>query len=158
MTSNTLGLAAAMLAGVAVGAAVTYFLDPNGGGRRRALVRDKTGRYARETGDYLRKKSKYHWQRAQGMAHEAAAAFHREEVSDQQLHDRVRAALGRAVSNPRAIDVEVRGGIVSLCGPIVAEEVDCLLDAVSSVGGVNDIVNRLDVHETAGNIPGLQRG
>jgi hypothetical protein len=79
-----------------------------------------------------------------------------EAVDDQRLVERVRAALGRVCSHPRAIDVEATDGIVRLRGPILAGEVDDVLGSVSDVRGVAGVANELDAYESAEGIPALQ--
>jgi hypothetical protein len=64
------------------------------------------------------------------------------------LADRVRAKLGGYVSHPEAIVVESHGGCVSLHGTILRSEVEELINAVSSVRGVSEVVNRLSPHGT----------
>ena len=59
------------LCGAALGAAVMYFLDPQGGRRRRALVRDKAVSYANQAGEYADKTARDIGNRATGLAHEA---------------------------------------------------------------------------------------
>jgi hypothetical protein len=59
------------LCGAALGAAVMYFLDPQGGGRRRALVRDQAVSYAGQAQDYAEKTARDLGNRATGLAHEA---------------------------------------------------------------------------------------
>jgi hypothetical protein len=70
MSSN----ACSFLCGAALGAAVMYFLDPQGGRRRRALVRDKTFSWANQAEEYAEKKAQHLGNRASGMAHEARKA------------------------------------------------------------------------------------
>ena len=69
---------------------------------------------------------------------------------------RVLSKPGRVVSHPRAIQVTTDQGRVTLSGLILADEVDELLSCVSSVRGVAIIENQLEVHERAGDVPGLQ--
>jgi hypothetical protein len=57
--------------GAALGAAVMYFLDPQGGRRRRSLVRDKAVSYANQAGEYAEKTARDLGNRATGLAHEA---------------------------------------------------------------------------------------
>jgi gas vesicle protein len=61
----------AFLTGLCVGAAAMYFFDPQGGRRRRALVRDKAVSWANDAQDYAEKKARHLSNRAQGLAHEA---------------------------------------------------------------------------------------
>jgi hyperosmotically inducible periplasmic protein len=70
MTSNT----CAFLCGAAFGAAMMYFLDPKGGRRRRALVRDKSYSLAHQAEEYAEKKARHYSNVAHGMAHEARKA------------------------------------------------------------------------------------
>ena len=77
---------------------------------------------------------------------------------DQKLEGRVRAKLGRIVSHPHAIQVTANEGRVTLSGPILASEVPELLSCVSAIDGVTDVINELEEHEQAGDIPALQGG
>jgi uncharacterized membrane protein len=93
-----------------------------------------------------------------GALAEVESLFRTREVSDSILEARVRSKLGRVVSHPRAVQVKTDTGIVTLSGPILADEVHPLLDAVTAVSGVKSIGNWLEVHEHAGEIPALQGG
>lgn len=62
------------------------------------------------------------------------------------------------VRHPRSIEVAARDGTVILSGPVLADEVDSLVAMVSRVPGVRHVENRLEIHEEAGNVPGLQGG
>src|SRR5688572_10177114 len=84
---------------VALGAGLMFLLDPQGGGWRRALIRDKASRYARETGTTLRKQAQQVSNKARGLAAEARSAIKgvggSETVDDEKLCQRIRAAIGR---------------------------------------------------------------
>lgn len=146
------------LAGLGLGAGLVYFLDPQGGNRRRARVRDKLTHAAHEAGDAARTTSRDLTQRLQGVAAEARARLTREEVEDARLVERVRAKLGRHVSHPRAIDAEARDGRVTLRGPILEREARRLVAAVRRVRGVREIADELERHATADGVPALQGG
>ena len=60
-----------MLAGLGVGATLMYLLDPRGGGRRRALMRDKSIKVSRRTMEALRGHAQDARNRMKGAAHEA---------------------------------------------------------------------------------------
>ena len=81
-----------------------------------------------------------------------------EEVADRKLLARVRSTLGHHVSNPRAIEVEVCDGLVTLTGAVLAEELDGMLAAVAAVKGVKGVVNQLVAHECAETLPALASG
>jgi hypothetical protein len=70
MSSN----ACAFLAGAAIGAGVMYLFDPQGGRRRRALVRDKAYGWANDAEEYAEKQAHHLSNVARGMVHEARSA------------------------------------------------------------------------------------
>jgi hypothetical protein len=63
------------LTGIGLGAAVMYFFDPNGGGRRRALVRDKAVGVSHDVSEAVRRTTTDLGNRAQGLMHEAKGFF-----------------------------------------------------------------------------------
>jgi hypothetical protein len=146
------------VAGLAAGALVMYYLDPVGGGRRRALVRDKLVAAGHDAAYLARIKSK----RAAGHLKGVVVTHHLDRVTrsepetDQQLHDRLRARLGRVVSHPRSIHVEVDQGRVCLSGHILTKELDNLLAEIKANVGVKAVENQLTCHDSAEHIPELQ--
>jgi hypothetical protein len=52
-----------------------YFLDPESGRRRRALLRDKLVHYRKEGREYAKGTSKDLRNRARGLAHEAKGSL-----------------------------------------------------------------------------------
>ena len=63
------------LTGIGLGAAAMYFFDPNGGGRRRALVRDKAVGISNDVSEAVRKTKVDLSNRAHGLMHEAKGLF-----------------------------------------------------------------------------------
>jgi osmotically-inducible protein OsmY len=153
---------AAVMGGLALlglGAGLMYYFDPVSGRRRRALVRDAFVGFGHDVRDEARTLTAR--LRDQGRGMQAAvrslpARVFGEDVTDRVLAERVRSALGRAVSHPGSIAVSAREGRVHLSGAILAREMDTLVKTVASVPGVRDFEHDLDVRETAGNVPGLQ--
>jgi BON domain len=145
----------AMLTGLGIGASLMFFLDPGQGRRRRALARDKIvhmGHLAFDAAEATRRDMS---NRASGVA----ARLRRggdENADDRILMERVRAQLGRVASHPRLIDAAVADGVVTLRGPILQAEVDALCRAVGGVAGVRDVVNQLEPHADASNVPSLR--
>ena len=147
-----------LLKGACLGAGAMYFLDPQRGRRRRALLRDQ----AIGASHYLA----CHWDksvrdlnnRLSGFVAEFERWGREEHVSDNQLAGRVRSKLGRYVSNPRAIEVSVDDGRVTLRGPVLASEIQAAFDAVRSVPGVGHVENELEAHAEPGNLSALQGG
>ena len=148
----------AVLTGLGVGAGLMYFLDPERGRRRRALVRDQITHSANISADAVGATGRDLTHRATGAVARVRGSWRRGPVDDAVLIERVRAQLGRWVSHPRAIDVEAVDGCVTLHGPILQAEVKPLLHAVARVRGVCDVVNALEEHKDAENVPSLQGG
>jgi hypothetical protein len=141
-----------------LGAGLMYFFDPNCGRRRRALARDQGIHWMHEIEDAVGVVSRDLSNRTAGLTAEAKSLFSDGRASEETIEARVRAALGRAVSHPRALQVEAHGGRVSLSGPILASEVENLLATVRAVRGVTGVENQLEVHQQAGHHPALQGG
>ncbi len=144
--------------GGALGACAMYFLDPQSGRRRRARTRDQLVHARRRLDQASRVTARDVSHRAQGIAAGARKLLSREEVSDDALIGRVRAALGRTVSHPHAIEVAAGGGHITLEGPVLTQEVRPLLRAVRNVPGVRAVSDHLTVYEEAGNVSALQGG
>ncbi|MDQ3252792.1 MAG: BON domain-containing protein [Acidobacteriota bacterium] len=147
-----------LLGGIGLGAALMYLLDPDRGSRRRALVIDKLSSAANKTPAALGATSRDLRNRAQGLAASAKSVFTSADAPDEVIVQRVRSQIGRVVSHPSSIEVTANQGRVTLSGPVLASETDDLLSTVGKVRGVKDVENRLEVHEQAGNVPGLQGG
>jgi uncharacterized membrane protein len=147
-----------IFASFAAGAAFMYFFDPDRGRRRRHLTQDKLGRWSRESRDFARIGMTDLQQRARGLRSEAGARLWSRSVPDEILVERVRSVMGHHCSHPRAISVGVDSGNVVLSGAVLAREVDGLLAAVSRVPGVRRVVNDLQAHADASDVPELQGG
>jgi len=148
-----------MLYSAAAGALAMYFLDPQGGRRRRARTRDKLAhaqRRLRNAYDVTARDARHRMNGLQAMSRR----FLRRESAppDEKLVGRVRAILGRYVSHPHAIEVCATDGRVTLSGPILEAEVQRLLGVVKHVPGARSVENRLSVHQEAGNVSSLQGG
>lgn len=146
------------LGGLLMGACAMFYLDARSGGRRRARVRDKLVGAGHEVADLAQEKAKRAADRAKGMvaARSLGGQTRSEPESDLQLHERIRARLGRVVSHPRSVHVDVEQGSVRLWGHILSKEVDDLLHEVRSMAGVTDLRNDLQAHDTPGHLPELQ--
>lgn len=141
-----------------LGAGLMYLFDPNTGRRRRALLRDQGFHLMHEMRDAAGVVSRDLKNRACGLTAEARSMFNEDHAPDEKIAARVRSALGRVVSHPRAIRVEVRDGRVSLSGPVLASEVSRLMATTRCVRGVHGVENHLEVHSQGGDHPALQGG
>jgi BON domain len=142
--------------GLVVGAAVMYLMDPEGGGRRRAVVRDRGVGFWHDAQDFFSKAGRDLRNRIRGRVAVARGHLHHEWSSDDVVVERVRAKLGRYVSHPHAVKVTSEDGVVTLSGPILRAETERLISAISSVSGVREVMNLLEEHGSAENIPALQ--
>jgi len=145
-----------VLLGAAIGAGIMYLLDPDGGRRRRALLRDQIVSASHRTSDAVGATSRDVTNRARGVVAELRGRLRREQVDDDVLRERVRARIGSVVGHASTIETHVSDGRVTLRGPVLVEELERLLRRVHSVRGVEEVVNQLEVHDTPGNVPALQ--
>jgi hypothetical protein len=149
----------ALITGVAIGAGTMFLLDPDRGGRRRALIRDKAVRARNKTSDGLDALTRDVANRTRGVAASVRDRLGDTPAEPRKLIERVRAELGRVVSHPRAIDVSVaHDGCVCLTGPILSSEADDALAAIAGVRGVVRVEDNLERHDTPEGIPALQGG
>lgn len=130
---NTLGALAA-------GALAMYYLDPELGARRRALL-----------ADLVRSGLPGERRTAAARSRQARRAYlratHADPRSDAELRDRIQMRLGRMVSHPGAIRIDVDNGVVRLSGRVLAKERDGLLAQVQDMPGVQKLVNAMTAHD-----------
>ena len=146
------------LGAVALGAAAMYVLDPNNGKRRRTMLKDKAVSLAHKEGEMIARAGRDLRNRVGAIRPRVAAAMKSRNGEDRKLADRVCSKIGRVLSNPSAIEIGAKAGKVSLEGDVLAGEVQGLLSAIESCAGVTKIDNNLNVHETAEEMPTLQKG
>jgi hypothetical protein len=142
--------------GLALGLGVMYLFDPDRGPSRRASLRDQAVRAGNKVQDFLGRSSRDLSHRAEGSLARATSRLRPDDADDATLAERVRAKLGRYVSHPRAVEVDAQDGCVTLRGPILSHEVQELIDAVSSVRGVREVLNRLEPHVASEGVRSLQ--
>jgi CBS domain-containing protein len=145
-----------LFAGLIVGAGTMYLLDPDRGARRRSLLRDRGVHLGHKLGDGFAATARDVRNRSAGAAAELRSRFRHEPVDDEILHDRVRSAIGRAVTHPGAINVSVSQARVTLTGDVLLDEVNDLIDRVERVPEVSEVRNELAMHRTTDGVPELQ--
>jgi uncharacterized membrane protein len=151
------------LGGLAAGAALAYWFDPERGARRRAEVKQKALHATKEvaeaaevTATDMANRGLGLWARLRAKLREGCALAQADD--DVVIAERVRSKLGRVCSHPSAIEVDVKDGRVQLKGPILKDELQQVLHRVSKVRGVREIDNHLEPHETPNGVAGLQGG
>ncbi|HET9325935.1 MAG TPA: BON domain-containing protein [Candidatus Eisenbacteria bacterium] len=156
-SGNTQHRTGAFVSGVVVGVASMYFFDPDRGGRRRALARDKGARLVHASQDFLGKAGRDLRNRARGLTAGVRHRLHLGNGDPGVVAERVRAKMGRFVSHPHAIAVTTEQDELVLRGQILTDEMTPLLDAVSKIPGVQGVRNELEPHDQA-DVPALQGG
>ena len=145
-----------VLLGALIGAGVMYLLDPVGGRRRRAVLRDQLVSAGHKTSDAVGATSRDVTNRARGVVADLRGRLRREHVDDDKLRERVRARIGSVVGHGGALETHVSDGRVTLRGPVLSEELERLLRRVRGVRGVEEVLSELEVHESPGTVPALQ--
>lgn len=135
--------------GMALGAGMMYFLDPDKGARRRSLLRDQLVHGGHELDEAARAGVRHVRNRTKGLAHEAKAGLTERHVDDRKIVERVRSEMGRTLSRPGAVHVDATDGRVTLSGDVPSDEVQQLVRTVKGVRGVEAVDNRLDVQSRA---------
>ena len=138
-----------LLTGVGIGAGLMYLLDPDRGRRRRALIRDKIEHATNEAEELAGKTSRDLRNRAQGVMAEIESSFTDEDIPNDVLVERVRAAMGRVPGDHSAIEITANNGIVTVGGEASANDLPDLLAALREVRGVRDMVSKLRVQDEA---------
>jgi len=146
------------LTGLGLGVGLMYFFDPRVGRRRRALLRDRWIHGMHEVESTIQIVWHDLSTRALRLTAEAKAMFSDDYAPDDVIEARVRSALGHVVSHPRSVRVVVRDGRVVLSGPILAREVESLIETVDAVRGVLAVENQMEIHQQAEGLPALQGG
>jgi hypothetical protein len=136
------------LALVAAGAAAMYYLDPETGRRRRALVRDKGAAAGRDLKDSARATGRHASNKMRGAVAKVESGMDDAPVTDELLQAQIRSKLGRTVERPGDVEVEVNDGHVVLSGSASAGEVDSLARTVAGMQGVSDVENRISGNES----------
>jgi osmotically-inducible protein OsmY len=132
---NLLRITAAFGAGMAL----MYFLDPNAGRRRRALVRDRAVSTGHDVQRFASTNSRHVANHLRGVAARTRGRFAHEDIDDDRLEAQIRSRLGRLVERPHGVEVRVRDGCVVLKGTATAEEIDDLVAAIAAMRGVEEV-------------------
>lgn len=145
-----------LLTTIGIGAGLMYFLDPQQGNRRRALVRDQVNRWINSLDDSIDTAREDLRNRTRGALSELTARLSDQGAPDWILEERVRSSLGRTMYHTRALDVRADGGYIHLSGPALRAERDAILKAAARTRGVYGVEDELQLFDTPQDIPALQ--
>jgi hypothetical protein len=144
-----------LLGSIGLGAGLMYFLDPEEGNRRRALVRDQAISLLNTSDQAIDKTARDLRNRTRGALAEAIGSLE-EGVPDPVIEQRVRSRLGQVVRNPGVVDVSVDEGQVTVRGPALADEHDFAVSYLASTRGAREFVDRFEVIQKPEDAPGLE--
>ncbi|HKG09223.1 MAG TPA: BON domain-containing protein [Gaiellaceae bacterium] len=131
-----------------LGAALTYFFDPDSGKRRRAMARDRALAFFRQRGRQLGRTAGGVQAEAQGLVQKAKHARADEKLADPNdasLARKVETEIFRDPEVPKGqIDVNAEDGVVILRGEVERPElIKDLEEKTRSVQGVKGVENLL---------------
>jgi len=137
----------AFVAGAAAGAAVTYFLDPQGGARRRREMSDKTLSSVKSNVSTAASQATAQAGKVAGKAQSAARSampHHGEDIDDVTLVRKVETEIFRAADAPKGqVSVNAENGVVFLRGEVSGEWIERLGSEAERVDGVKGVRNLL---------------
>jgi len=145
-----------LLTSIGLGAGLMYFLDPQFGTRRRALVRDRANSWVNSMDNFLDGATEDMRNRTRGVLAEMSARLSDQGAPDWILEERVRSNLGRLARHTRALDIRADGGRIYLNGPVLRGEEDAIVKAALRTRGVHGVENQLQVVDDPQDIPALQ--
>jgi hypothetical protein len=137
--------------GVALGAALTWFLDPRNGARRRNVTRDRVLALFRRTGRRGKRAARSVEAEAYGLAMKATHLHERpKQLDDVTLAHKVESQLFRDPDVPKGdININAVNGVVYLRGQVHSpREIERLENSVRKIQGVRDVENLLHLPNT----------
>lgn len=133
-----------LIAGILIGSALMYLLDPRQGNRRRALARDKVRSFASRSSVNAGKTYRHLRNRVEGVLANLTQTLRPEgAVSDRKLCDRIRSTVGRTIPHPHQVDFAVHAGRVTVRGNLKPHEAGQVIQAIEKVAGVTGIDNQI---------------
>jgi uncharacterized membrane protein len=146
-----------LLTTIGLGAGLMYFMDPQHGDRRRAMVRDKANRFVNNIDESIDMAVEDTRNRARGVLSEMTARLSDQGTTpDWILEERVRSNLGRLARHTRALDIRAEGGRIHLSGAVLRGDETSIVQAALRTRGVRGVENRLQVVDNPQDIPALQ--
>jgi uncharacterized membrane protein len=133
-----------------------YFMDPQHGNRRRAMVVDKANRFVNNIDESIDKALEDTRNRTRGVLSEMTARLSDQGAPDWVLEERVRSNLGRLMQHTGALDIRADGGQIYLTGPVLRHEEDSIVKAALRTRGVHGVENQMQVVDNPQDIPALQ--
>ena len=141
---------------IGLGAGLMYFMDPEHGSRRRAMVRDRANRFVSDIDESIDIALQDTRNRARGVLSELTARLSDEQTPDWILEERVRSNLGRIGQNTRGVTINADGGRIHLTGHVIRGDEEAIVKSAMRTRGVHGVENRVQVVDNPQDIPALQ--
>lgn len=135
------------ITGIGLGAGLGYLFDPKQGSRRRGEINDTLSKILNKTAETMENSSRGIKKMKPRGGSGAGLSLVQKNVAETTLAERIEAKLRSVVPQPNSLTILVSQGRVTLVGPILSQDVDPLLSAVSSEPGVTDVENRLHIDQ-----------
>ena len=133
------------LAWTGIAAALTYFLDPQQGNRRRKMALQRAGGTFRSLRRRSERAGSAVTSQAYGVTQKVAHIREEEkDFTDETLKSKVETEIFREADSPKGqVDVNVVDGVVYLRGELEPEMIDDLVASTRKVTGVKDVESLL---------------
>jgi uncharacterized membrane protein len=151
-----MGRFSSWLFGLGLGAGLMYFLDPEQGDRRKAMIRDQVTRVQHKGDDAVETAVNDLRNRVRGLLSSGMAMINEEDLPDQVIESRIRSKMGLFARHPGDVMVAVQNGRVTLEGNMLENEVEGFLGGIRRMKSVREIQNNIRTHQDAGDNPRLQ--
>jgi hypothetical protein len=133
-----------LIAGILIGSALMYLLDPRQGNRRRAVARDKVWSLASRSSTNAGKTYRHLRNKIGGVVANLTQTLRPEgATSDRKLCDRIRSTVGRTLAHPHQVDFAVHAGRVTVRGDLKPHEAGQVIQAIERVAGVVSVDNQI---------------
>jgi hypothetical protein len=137
------GQTACALGAMALGAGLVWMFDPRVGRSRRTWLRDKTMKWARNTGDLMNHSGRRVADHLRGTVAETRRKFRGEPVSDEKLVARVRSELGRVVHDMSTLQITASDGHVTIVGQCEPSQAREIVECTEQIIGVRSVDTQL---------------
>jgi uncharacterized membrane protein len=151
-----MGRLSSWLFGLGLGAGLMYFLDPDLGDKRKAMVRDRLTRMQNQGDEAVEAAVNDMRNRVRGILSNGMAMVSEENLPDQAVEARIRARMGLLARHPGDVMLTVQNGRVALEGNMLQNEVEGFVSGIQRMKGVREVQNNLHLHQDAGDNPHLQ--
>lgn len=132
------------MAGILIGCALMYLLDPRQGNRRRSVARDKVRSLASRSSVNAGKTYRHVRNKLKGVLANVTHTLRPDgSISDRKLCDRIRSTVGRTIPHPHQVDFAVHDGRVTVRGDLKPHEAGQVIQAIEKVAGVTGIDNQI---------------